>query len=291
MKSSTLRACAVLLLLFGAAPAIGADSLVWAIKGARNTLYLAGSVHLLQKGDASLPGALERAYADAETIVMELDLDDLDPERAGRWLLEHGTYADANTLRDTLGKAQHERLVAATGELGLPMEGVERFEPWAVALTLIEVAYARLDFDPEAGVERQLERLARRDGKEIRGLETVEEQLALLDSLPLEDQRRFLRQTLEELGELASQTDELLTAWREGDARGLTKMLEEEYEEFPALYRALVAERNARWMPQIEQLLREDGDHLVVVGVLHLVGEEGLVELAGRRGLKARRLR
>lgn len=291
MQLRAHRAWAVLWLAIASAPVVGADGLVWAIEGPRNTVYLAGSVHLLRQTDATLPAGFDRAYADAETILMELDLDDFDPAQAGRWMLERGVYTDGSTLRETLGEPRHRRVAAAANELGLPIEGVQQFEPWAVALTLVELAYARLGFDPESGVERQLERRARRDGKEIRGLETPEEQLGLLDALPLDDQRRFLEQTVEELGELEKDTDELLAAWRLGDASRLARMLATEYEEFPSLYRALVTERNARWMPQIELLLRDHDDYLVVVGVLHLVGDDGLVALARRRGLDAERVR
>ncbi|MGQ0833922.1 MAG: TraB/GumN family protein [Gammaproteobacteria bacterium] len=291
MQLRAHRAWAVLWLAIASAPVVGADGLVWAIEGPRNTVYLAGSVHLLRQTDATLPAAFDRAYADAETILMELDLDDFDPAQAGRWMLERGVYTDGSTLRETLGEPRHRRVAAAANELGLPIEGVQQFEPWAVALTLVELAYARLGFDPESGVERQIERRARRDGKEIRGLETPEEQLGLLDALPLEDQRRFLEQTVEELGELEKDTDELLTAWRTGDALRLATMLATEYDEFPSLYRALVTERNARWMPQIERLLQDDNDYLIVVGVLHLVGDDGLVALARRRGLDAERIR
>jgi uncharacterized protein len=279
-----------LLLALASAPVSGADSLVWVIQGARNTLYLAGSVHLLKRDAAQLPADLERAYAKADAVVMEIDLDDLDPMEAGRSLLERGTYPDTTTLKTTLGDAAYARVAAAAEKVGLPMDAVQRFEPWAVALTLVELAYARLAFDPESGVERQLERRARRDRKEILGLETVDQQLGLLDALSPEDQRRFLDRTVEEMDELAAETEELLTAWRAGDAKELAAMLASEYEQFPALYRALVVERNARWIPRIEQLLREDRDYLVVVGVLHLVGDEGLVALADKRGLKTRRL-
>lgn len=275
-----------LLFVIGAARAFAADGLVWAIPGASNTVYVAGSVHLLKRADAKLPAALDRAYADAETLVMELDLDDLDPAEAGRWLLERGTYADGKTLRDALGAARHERLAAAAKELGLPIEVFQRLEPWAAALTLVELAYARLEYDPASGVERQLESRARQDGKEIRGLETVQDQLRLLDELPLDDQRRFLDQTVDELDELGTQTEELLSAWRGGDSDALAKLLASEYDQFPGLYRALVVERNQRWMPQIERLLLEDRDYLVVVGVLHVVGEQGLVALAKQRGMR-----
>lgn len=261
-----------------------ADSPVWAVRGKQNTVYLAGSVHLLRAEDGPLPGAFDRAYADAEALVMELDLDDLDPRGLQDWMRERGTFADGTTLRETMGEQRHRDLAAATARLGLPIEALQEFEPWVIALTLVQLQYQRLGFDSEQGVEKQLERRARTDGKQIRGLETLEEQLGLLDALSYEEQARFLELTVAELQDLERQTDDLLAAWRAGDAERLAALMSEEFEKFPALYRALVCERNLRWMPAIEKLLEDEQDYLVVVGALHLVGRDGLLDLAQRRG-------
>jgi len=289
--SRCARRFGLLLLVAVLAPAARADGLVWALKGERNTVYLAGSVHLLKRDDAVLPPSLDKAYADADALVMEIDLDDLDPVEAANWMLQRGTFADGATLRETVGEARHRRVAAAANELGLPIEGVQQFEPWAVALTLAQLAYARAGFDAESGVEKQLERRARRDGKEITGLETIADQLGVLDALSLEEQSSFLDQTIGELGDVEAETRELFAAWRAGDERRLAKLLTEDFDGFAGLYDALVKERNARWLPQIERLLRADRDYLVVVGALHLVGDEGLIELARARGLKPAPLR
>lgn len=261
-----------------------AESPVWAIRGANNTVYLAGSVHLLRPEQAQLPAAFDEAYSNAEALVMELDLDDFDPLEAQGWMLEHGTFEGDTTLRETIGEQRYERVAKEADRLGLPIEALQQIEPWAIALSLVELQYVRLGFDPEQGVERQLERRARKDGKEIRGLETLAEQLGQLDALSYELQGRFLELTVAEMHDIERQTDELLAAWRAGDSSQLGNLLSVEYEEFPELYQVLVTDRNKRWIPQIEALLEEDRDYLVIVGALHLVGREGLIELAQRRG-------
>jgi uncharacterized protein YbaP (TraB family) len=267
-----------------------AEAPVWAIEGARNTVYLAGSVHLLRAQDAALPAAFERAYADADVLVMELDLDDMDPMAMSGWVLENGTLNDGRTLRDVLGTARFERLEREGNRLGVPLEMLERMEPWLAAMTLAQIQYVKLGFDPEHGVEKQLERRARMDRKTITGLESMEDQLGILDGLSPEEQAHFLDLTLEEMHDMESETNTLLAAWRNGDAKQLASILSDEYDVAPTLYRRLVSERNRRWMPQIEQLLRDDKDYLIVVGALHLVGEDGLLELAGAKGYRAKQL-
>jgi len=267
-----------------------AEAPVWAIHGAHNTVYLAGSVHLLRSRDAALPAAFDRAYKDADALVMEIDLDDLDPAAAQGWMLEHGMIGDEKTLGDIIGKPRFQRVEQEGNRLGIPIEALQQLEPWLVAMTLAQLQYMKLGFDPEQGVEKQLERKAQTDHKEIAGLETLDEQLGLLANMSIDDQAKFLDLTLEEMREMQGETDSLLSAWRTGNAQKLASMLSDEYKVAPVLYRTLVADRNKRWMPAIEKLLQSDKDYLVVVGALHLVGTGGLLELTKARGYEAKQL-
>jgi len=261
-----------------------AESPVWAIKGAHNTVYLAGSVHLLRSKDAALPPAFATAYADAAALVMEIDLDDVNDAEVQGWVLEHGMFSGEGTLQSTLGDKLYKRAIDEGSKLGLPVEALQMMEPWLLAMTFTEMQYLKLGFDPEQGVEKQLARKAAADHKEITGFETMEEQFGLLDGMSYPDQARFLDMTLEEMDEMESEIDSMLSAWRSGDAKKLGDLLSEEYKVAPALYRTLVSDRNNRWMPQLEKLLKSDKDYLVVVGALHLVGNGGLLELAKARG-------
>lgn len=262
-----------------------AQSPVWALHGAHNTVYLAESVHLLKSSESSLPPAFDRAYQDAKTIVMELDLSRIDTAAMQSWMIEHGMLPDGTTLKQAVGDAVYQRAAAEAARLGLPAESLQRLQPWVVALTLADLEYLKLGYDADQGVERQIERRAEHDMKEIRGLETLDEQLGQLEHLSGEQQSRFLDLTVDELHDADSETDALLSAWRAGDTRKLATLLSSDYQTFPELYRALVTARNEHWMPQIEGFLKDDHDYLVIVGALHLVGPGGLLDLARRDGL------
>jgi uncharacterized protein YbaP (TraB family) len=267
-----------------------ADAPVWAIKGSHNTVYLAGSVHLLRAADAKLPAAFEKAYSDASALVMEIDMDDLDPMQAQGWMLENGLYGDDGSLSRTIGKARFEKVELQTNSLGIPVEAVERFKPWMAAMTLAQLQLMKLGFDPDSGVEKQLQQHAQGDRKEITGFETIQEQLGLLDRLSTPDQIKFLDLTLEEMHEMEGATDELLAAWRSGNAQKLADLLSKEYGAAPGLYATLVADRNRKWMPQIEKLLKSDKNYMVVVGTLHIVGRGGLLDLLRTDGFSSRQL-
>jgi hypothetical protein len=267
-----------------------AQSPVWALKGAHNTVYLAGSVHLLKKDDTSLPPAFDKAYASAKTLVMEVDIDDVDSPAAQALILEKGMLADGTTLRDSIGEARYGRVASEATRLGLPPDALQQFEPWAVALTLTQLEYIQLGFDPDEGVEKQLGRRAHADGKQIQGLETLEQQINILASLSKEDQAAFLEQTVNEMRDADRETQEILAAWRSGNSAKLAALMSEDFKTFPSLYHALVTDRNRRWLPQIERLLKADQNYLVIVGALHLVGDGGLLQLARAEGIEPRPL-
>jgi uncharacterized protein len=263
-----------------------AASPVWAIRGAHNTVYLAGSVHLLPAEQSTLPAALMRAYADSSRLVMEIDLGKLDPLQLAGWMTEHGRLPAGTTLSTVIGAQRYDKVMHAVGDLGLPQQALDDQAPWVVAIELTDLEYLKLGFDPEQGVEQQLVQHARSDGKATAGLETVDAELGSLVTLPQADQVRMLDQTLEELNEPPSELTNIVNAWRNGDAPQLANLLAGEYQEFPQLYQALVSERNRRWLPQIEQMLAGSENCLVVVGALHLVGDGGLLELLRRDGFK-----
>lgn len=263
---------------------------MWVLRGAHNTVFLAGSIHLLPAAAATLPPQFEQAYAEAESLVMELAPEESDPARIGAVMLDKGRFAAQAGLAEAVGSARWQRLQPWLQRHGLPPALVEGFEPWALALVLSSAEFARLGLAPDAGVEAQLRARAGADGKPIAGLETVEYQLGLFDTLPPAAQLQLLDGTLEELADADADLARLLTAWRRGDDATLEALLAEAYAGMPELYEALVQRRNAEWVPRLRALLGQRDDVLVVVGALHLVGDRGLVALLEREGLDVRRL-
>ncbi|MBS0380234.1 MAG: TraB/GumN family protein [Proteobacteria bacterium] len=275
--------------LFGGLEAQGASP-VWAVSGAHNTVYLAGSVHLLPVGDAQLPRGFEHAYADSKQLVMEMDLAKVNPVEMTSWMMDHSALPAGTTLHGVLGDARYERVRTAATKAGLSMDGLDHVAPWMVGLEITDSAYLQEGFDPDDGVEEQLLRRAQADGRPTGGLETLEEELGGLAALPQADQIHMLDQTLGELADLKSEMADVVGAWRRGDAAKLGALLSTEYREFPALYKPLVLERNERWVPQIETLLNGRENVLVVVGALHVVGDGGLLERLRRKGYRITQL-
>ena len=283
-----------LALLFAGYPALAAENghpiLMWQIDGASNRIYLLGSIHLLRKKDHPIPSAIYDAYADAEVLVMELDMDDVDPVEEQALVNELGLIQDGRALRDLMGAELYAQAESLANGLQIPLTLLDKSEPWYAAITVEMMMLMRVGFSPMHGIDLHLSEFAKRDDKEILGLETTRQQLEFLDSLSPGAQRNMLMQTLTESMDLANVMDELVDAWRYGDVEFLENNLLADMRDSDELHQTIVVNRNINWVGQIQELLDDQEDYLIVVGALHLIGEEGVPHLLSQRGHDVKQL-
>ena len=259
---------------------------MWRAEGINNSVYLLGSIHLLRAEDHPLPTVIDSAYKDAEVLIMELDMDDLDSIAAQQLFNQNGVLRDGKTLRDLMGEELYGQAAIAAKAIDIPIDLLSASEPWLAAITVEMMALYRIGFDPLLGVDMYMTSRAVEDGKPIHGLEAIEEQLAFLDGLSLQAQRDMLMQTLEDSVSIGDSIDEMIHAWRYGDLDTLESGLLDSLEEHEELRDTLVTNRNKRWVSQINELLDDRDDYLIIVGALHLVGEKGVPNLLARNGVK-----
>lgn len=284
-----MRLALFLLLLIGTRiHAAEPQHVLWSIKGQHNTVYLLGSMHFLPSSE-QLPAPMLDAYRDAEKLVMELDMDDLDATQVQMLTLQLGMLPPEHTLEQELGGAAFARVKTEAAQLGIDAGLLQRMRPWLAGLTLTQLHLVKLGWDPQSGVEQRFVRLAAADKKEIVGLESMATQIELLASLSPELQREFLLYTVDDADLIEKEIGDLTRAWREGDVTALEALLNEGFKKYPQLYEPLTIVRNRAWIGSIEPLLHERDDYLVVVGAAHLVGRESVVDLLRRKGLAVTR--
>jgi uncharacterized protein YbaP (TraB family) len=260
--------------------------ILWTVQGKQNTVYLLGSIHVLRASDAALSDVAERAYDDAEQLVMEVDLDDpgeTDPMAMLEVMQRKALLPEGQSLRGVLG-SDYDSVNRRAQQAGLDLALFDGFAPWMVATTLLQLELAKRGFSPEFGIEQVLARRAAGDEKPVQGLETTAQQLELLAGMPMPMQKRFLIMTLDDSAQIDEEIGELVGAWQAGDTDALAALLSDEFDEFPDLYRRLTVDRNRAWVGRLADLLDDRDDYLVVVGALHLVGENSVVDLLEQRG-------
>jgi hypothetical protein len=273
------------------AQAAAADPAAWRIAGEHGgEVALLGSMHALRAQDYPLPPLVDQLYARAEVIVMELDLDDLDPAAERTALLSAAVLPEGETLASVLDNTEYELARKHAHALGVDLALLDHVQPWLVAITLLDIGLEKLGFDAEHGLEHYLLGKAKGDRKEIVGLETIGQQIGIFAALPRKSQRALLSQTLAELDTADVTMSELEAAWREGHVETMTDKLLGDFDDFPELYPELVTKRNAAWTDALEKLLKDGHRYLVVVGALHLVGRDSVIERLGARGHRVKRV-
>ncbi len=276
---------ALLGLVLTVAGAAGAreHTCLWWITGDHNTVYLLGSIHMLPPDAWPLPPAMDRAFQRADRVVFEADLGDT--VEAGLLILQRAALPHGATLSTVLPPALHHRLAATVARLGGDMETLEGVKPWFAAVTVTGLELRSAGYDASDGIDMRLWNRAVHEGKKTGGLETLAHQIEIMDSFTMEEQIELLRQALDELDQVGPELHRLTRLWRSGQTQPLAETLAATFKDAPNAYRRLVVERNRAWLPKIEAMTHENGDVLVVVGVLHLVGPNGLVEKLRSHGL------
>lgn len=263
---------------------------LWELTGTSNRIKLLGSIHFLRPVDYPLDPAITAAFDDAEVVLMEIDMDDLDPVASSQTIASLAVDGRGRSLPELLGADAWRAASAEARALKLDLMPLSGFEPWYAAVVVTQQRLAQLGFDPSLGVEAKMAADARKRGKEIRGLETLESQLGALDQLSAQAQRVFLQKTLEEAGEAGDVAEAMIAAWKTGDVKALDADLLDSVRSQPEVYRALIVRRNEDFARAIGNLVNDREDYLIVVGALHLVGPDSVLRMLDRDGIRSRQI-
>jgi uncharacterized protein len=265
------------------------EGLLWRIEGQdAEPSWLYGTMHVADARVLALSEAAASAFDGAATVVVE-SAEIADLERASMAILakpELTTFTDGTTLRSLLSTEDYALLELRLAEQGVPVVAVNRMKPWMIlSLFAMTDCEKQAEAAGELFLDAKLAADALEAGKALEGLETIEEQLSAMASLPMELHVRGLIETLSLgslLDDLMSTTTELYVAGRIGMIMPMLKAAapgtddaEESYAEFEE---TIVLARN-RTMAERALPMLAGGNIFIAVGALHLPGEEGLVEL------------
>ena len=255
------------------------QNFLWSVETPTNTVYLLGSIHMLEAEDYPLAQPIQAAFQEAENVVFEVDFTALSSQETAAIVHQKALPdSDAERLQAALSPESYALAQDAAAEVGIPLENFNNLEPWFFSITLTVLKLMQLGFSGEYGVDAFLFQQAVNTGKEIIALETVAEQMGIFDDLPVATQNALVEQTIAELESLETSFNDIRTAWKIGDVDTMETLILSELEAYPEVQTALFTRRNQNWLTQITPMLNQTEDYLVVVGAGHLVGETGLVQ-------------
>lgn len=266
------------------------SSSVWKVSKDGKHLFIGGTIHMLSQDDYPLPSVFDTAYQQASVVVLETDAKAMQEPAFQQRMMMAMMYRDGRNLQQVLKPKTFAALSEHMQSRGLPLDQMLLLKPGMVSMTLSVIELQRLG-QTATGVDSYFSNRASQDGKQLGKLETVEQQLTFLADMGKGREDDMILYTLRDLEDLPTILSDMKSAWRKGDMASLEKTsLTEMRDTFPAIYKSLLLDRNNDWMPKIEGYIRSAQVEFILVGSLHLAGDEGVLEQLKARGYQVEQL-
>lgn len=255
------------------------NSLLWKITGGdlEKPSYLFGTIHLICPDDYFWDEGMQGALDASEKVVFEMDMDDptLQMKVAGGMMME-----DGRSIKDYFNEEDYmEFSDFFTAQMGLPIVMLEKMKPMAL---LSLVSMKTLDCETPVSYEGNIMELATKDNKEILGLESAEDQLAVFNSMNVDSSARQLLRAIKEWQTMKTQYSQMIQFYKNQDLIGLNNLILES-PDFKDNLDVLLYDRNKKWIPKIEKMI-EKHPSFIAVGAGHLLGESGVIQLLRAKG-------
>lgn len=264
---------------------------IWEASAGNNRVYLMGSIHFADSSFYPLRNEIETAFAQSDTLVVEVDIATLDPVQMQAMVMQKGTYTDGSSIKDHISDNTYRLLEQYLQKRNLPVELFNRYKPGMLVMTLSSMELMQMGLSPAQGIDMHFLSHAR-GVKPIVELETLDQQLDLMMDVAENDQ--MLHQTLEEFDSYPELMAAMLDIWKRGDTEGLNELLIQkplrEYPQSKPVFEKMFIQRNLQMTEKITAYLNSGKSHFVVVGAGHLVGEGGIIDLLQRAGFDVRQL-
>ena len=258
----------------------GSNTLLWQISGnGLNTpSYLFGTFHLLCKEDINFSAALKQAVVNSKEIYLELDLDDPATLMGGLMLMN---MKDGKKLKDLYKSEEYERVKNFFKDsLKTPIGLFQQMKPEF----LVALLYPKMmPCNAASSIEESIMQLAKANGKQIKGLETMAFQASIFDSIPYEKQAAELLHTIDSMESSKKYFNEMLSAYKEQRLDKIENIINNpEFGETENQY-ILLDNRNINWVSQLKEIMKNKSV-FIAVGAGHLVGTNGLIALLRAAG-------
>ena len=198
------------------------NTLLWQVSGngLKHPSFLFGTFHLMCKEDIHFSSQLQEAVKASDEIYMELDMDDPSTLLSGMLYMN---MKDGKKLSDLYTPEEYKKLQTYfTDSLNTPIMLLQRAKPYF----LVALLYPKMMNCPSpAGVEEELLQIAKEDKKEIKGLETMQFQASVFDSIPYEWQAKELLKNIDSISVYKKEFDEMIKLYKSQQLDSMQNML------------------------------------------------------------------
>jgi len=251
------------------------NTLLWQVSGKdlKKPSFLFGTFHLLCKDDIHFSTQLKAAIQYADNIYMELDLDDPSTMMSG---LLYINMKNNKKLKDLYTAEEYAKIDSYFNDsLQMPMIMFQKAKPYFLVALLYPKMMKCKTF---SGVDEEVVKLAKQSDKQIAGLETMEFQASIFDSIPYELQAKELLKNIDSLDKYKNEFDTLMQAYKSQQINTIEDLMNKSEFGMEKYENILVNYRNVKWVKQLKTTMK-DKSVFVAVGAGHLLGEKGLIKL------------
>lgn len=258
------------------------SSLLWKIEGegVKKGCYLFGTMHLIEKEYFYFPDKLEKIVANSDKLVMELPGLPNQMEALKYIKLSEGSFFDFFTTE------QEDSIINwVKTEVGMTEEGFRKNFSEMKPFAIVQLATQMHFMGKTESYEMTLEKIASENQLKIAGLETIGEQMKIFDDLTKEQQVEMVMSSVRNPKEGIEITQKMMKTFASQEIDSLYMMIETEGGVLSEEQSEFLDERNLRWIPMIEDHIRESKT-FIAVGAGHLGGPQGVIRLLEQKGYK-----
>lgn len=289
----------IALLFFSCLPCIsgaekhvtGTPALIWEVTHSAHPgkLYLAGTIHACRADMYPLDAVYDDVLKKSDYLVFEIA--QLSPIAALGFMIKYGFYQRNSQvfLPDVIGEKVFRDLTAVIQKSTPAMtpERAKLMKPWTFITTLSSLFVQQHGFRTDLGMEKVIQNIPAVRQKEMRSLETVTSQLAIIAAPALEKEMIFMLQDFhKDPGAAIKELDTLLKVYRTGNDKLVQELNRKTKKETPLFYQAIMAKRNEQMTEKLYKMLAEKKTGSVWVGLGHFCGEDSILVMLKNKGCR-----
>jgi len=264
------------------------NSLLWKIEGkdALADSYLYGTIHMINEKDFFLPKGTMSAIDQSDQVVFEIDMNEMSDMGSMMGLMSKAFMKDGKTISELLSPEDYKLLEDKFAKLGLPMMMLERIKPAFLTVFAYDVDPSGMQNGSIKSYEMEFFEMANNASKPVSGLETIEFQMSVFDSISYEDQAKMLVDALK-AGDSENDDFKVMTdMYLSQNINAMVEMIDEdEMMGGDSNNDIILTGRNKNWIPVMSNLMKTK-KIFFAVGAAHLAGENGVIHLLREEGYK-----
>ena len=277
----------ILLTLTATVAAQAQNSLLWEISGKGLTApsYVYGTMHMVCAEDTKMSDGLKAAIKNAKQVYFELDMDDMEEMMS---VLKFARMTNGLKISDLLSTEDYQKIEEyfKNNKSVLPFGMMTRFKPYFITAMISE---GIMGCKKKISVEQMIMSEARQYDKDVRGLETLEFQASIFDSIPYEKQAQDLVMYVDSIDRFKAITEEMVEMYRKQEINNMDSLMEKSDPGMMQYMDVLLYDRNKRWALQMPELML-NMPTLFAVGAGHLGGDKGVLSLLKKQGFTVKAL-